>query len=326
MRRGVWIILASAVGLSAGATTGYGATQPFALAPSAPAQVAARGLDPSAPPESLIAPFFLAQVDEPPNVYPEIMPSGEEQGTNSGGVNVGLEVDWLTDYVYRGIDQNTSGHRPENALQFNANAKFDLGKLPHPFIGLFVNVFNSDPISRFEEVRPYFGLDWNLRPFDIVGGFESYIHPNRKNLDTQEVFASVTFDDSVLFHSARPVFSPYVYGAYDTDLYQGFYLEAGLKHDFVFEDFGFTLTPKGDVGYVINDRYFTGRVANARMYGWQHFDAGLIGSFSLNHFFNVNRRYGEWDVKGYLNYSAGIDKHLRADTLIWGGVGLEFKY
>ena len=158
--------------------------------------------------DSFIKPLTLAQVEEPPSVYPDIMPSGDGQGGNAGGVNVGLEVDWLTDYVYRGIDQNTQGHRPENALQFNANAKFDLGKLPHPFIGLFVNVFNSDPVSRFEEVRPYFGVDWNLCLFDIVAGFNSYIHPNRKNLDTQEVFASVTFDDSLLFRSAKPIFHP----------------------------------------------------------------------------------------------------------------------
>src|SRR5579863_3861029 len=99
-----------------------------------------------------IEPMWLDALDEPPSVYPEIMPSGDQQGMNSGGVNFGLDVDWLSDYVYRGVDQSTPGRRPESALQFNANAEFDLGKLPHPFIGLFVNVFNSDPISRFEEV------------------------------------------------------------------------------------------------------------------------------------------------------------------------------
>jgi hypothetical protein len=326
MRRGVWLVLAAAVELSAHGSKLHAASVPFDLGLSDSPQAVHIGLINPPRDPSVVTPFFLAQVDDPPNVYPEIMPSGEEQQMNSGGVSVGLEVDWLTDYVFRGIDQNTPGRRPENALQFDVNATFDLGKLPHPFIGLFVNVFNTDPISRFEEVRPYFGLDWNLRPFDMKVGFNAYIHPNRKSLDTQEVFSSVTLDDSMLFNTVKPVFSPYVYGAYDSDLYRGFYIEAGLQHDFEFEDIGLTLTPKGDVAYVVNDPFFEGLHANPRNYGLQHFDTGLTGTYSLNHLFNVNHRYGEWDVKGYLFYTAGIDKRVRSDTLIWGGVGLEFKY
>jgi hypothetical protein len=312
MRKAVWAIW-SACGLWAGGAAAQAA--PIAW-PAA--EAAATG-------PSLVPPVFLALVDEPQNVYPEIMPPRAEESMNSGGVNFGLNIDWVTDYVYRGVVQATVPHTDENALQFDANAKFNLGKLPHPFIGLFVNVFNDDPVSRFEEVRPYFGLEWTLKPLVVSGGFISYIHPNRKNLDTQEVFLSITLDDARVFHTARPIFSPYVYGAYDFDLYNGFYLEAGLKHDFVFEDIGLTLTPKGDIAYVVNQTNFV-VMPGGKDYGLQHYDLGMVGSLSLNHMFNVNRRYGEWSVKGYIYYTAGIDRHLRADTLIWGGIGLEFKY
>ncbi|HET6248563.1 MAG TPA: hypothetical protein VFE47_12750 [Tepidisphaeraceae bacterium] len=326
MRNGAWVICAAVVGFSAGALRAQSAAAPFSLEPAVPLQEPVFAAAPGAAADTFVSPLFMAQVEEPPSVYPEIMPAGDEIGTNTGGVNFGLDVDWLTDYVYRGVDQSTPGRRPENALQFDVNAEFDLGKLPHPFIGLFVNVFNSDPISRFEEVRPYLGLDWNLRPFKVVGGFNSYIHPNRKNLDTQEVFASVTFDDSLVFRSATPIFSPYVYGAYDISLYNGFYLEAGLKHDFVFEDWGLTLSPRGDIAYIFNDPYFEGTVARARDSGLQHFDVGLVGLYSLNHLLKINRRYGEFSVKGSLYYTARIDKEVNANTLIWGGVGLEFRY
>lgn len=278
-----------------------------------------------APTQSLVPPVYLALTDEPPSVYPEIMPQRGDEGLNAGGVNFSLTIDFVTDYVYRGVVQATAGQGTENALQFNAKAIFDLGKFPHPFIGLFVNVFNDDPISRFEEVRPYFGLEWPLKPLTLDVGFTSYIHPNRKNLDTQEVFASVTLDDSRIFRTIKPLFSPYVYGAYDFDLYNGFYIEAGIQHDFVFEDIGFTLTPKGDVGYSVQDKYFM-RTVDGRTYGLQHYDVGMIGAFSLNHMFNINRRYGEFSMKGYLYYTAGIDRHLIGDTLLWGGMGLEFKY
>lgn len=274
---------------------------------------------------SLLPPLWLALVDVPQSVYSEYTPARTAESTNSGGVNFGLDVDLLTDYVYRGVDQTTAGLRSENALQFTAEAKFNLGKLPHPFIGLFVNVFNNDPVSRFEEVRPYFGLEWNLKPITVVGGFNSYIHPNRKELDTQEVFASLTLDDSRIFRTPKPIFSPYIYSAYDFDLYNGFYIEAGAKHDFVFEDIGLTLTPKGDVAYVVDDSYYI-KNPSGKDYGLQHYDVGLEMRVSLNHLFNVDMRYGLWSVKGYMYYTARIDKDLKADTLIWGGLGLEFRY
>jgi hypothetical protein len=308
MHKRLWVIWTAAAGLCAG----------NAMAQTSPT--------PGRPePDSLVPSVFLALVDEPPNVYPEIMPQRNDEGMNAGGANFALDIDFLTDYVYRGVVQATQGQNTENALQFNAKAIFDLGKFPHPFIGLFVNVFNDDPISRFEEVRPYFGLEWPLKPITLDVGFTSYIHPNRKNLDTQEVYSSITLDDSRIFRTVKPLFSPYIYGAYDFDLYNGFYLEAGLKHDFVFEDIGFTLTPTGDVGYALENKYFA-RAVNGRNYGLQHYDVGMIGAFSLNHMFNVNRRFGEFSIKGYMYYTSGIDRHLKGDTLLWGGMGLEFRY
>jgi hypothetical protein len=328
MRIRVLAIWAAAAGLWAGHV--HAQTAPMAAAPPAPLSPARASPNDSASPDvqpdttpvtHSLAPYTrLSLVELPQSVYPET--SRPPDLLNSGGVNFGLDVDVLTDYIYRGVDQKTAGERSENALQFDAMAKFNLGKLPHPFIGLFVNVFNNDPVSRFEEVRPYFGLEWNLKPFTVVGGFNSYIHPNRKNLDTQEVFASVTLDDSLLFHTPQPVLSPYVYGAYDIDLYNGFYMEAGVKHDFVFESLGLTLTPRGDIAYVTDNPLYM----KTRSYGLQHYDVGLTAKVSINHLLNVDQRYGQWSVKGYMNYTGRIDDHLKADTLIWGGVGLEFRY
>ncbi|HWE04317.1 MAG TPA: hypothetical protein VG326_18065 [Tepidisphaeraceae bacterium] len=289
------------------------------------AQPKARGDAPAAISDSLVPPVWLALVDEPQDVYPEIMPQRTQENLNGGGVNFGLDVDWLSDYVYRGVDQNTPGRRPENSLQFTAQAKFDLGKLPHPIIGLFVNVYNSDPVSRFEEVRPFFGAEWTLKPITITAGYISYIYPNRRNVDTQEVFANIALDDSRLFRTAAPIFSPYIYGAYDVDLYKGFYIETGIRHDFVFEDFGFTFSPVGDIAYVANNAHYA-LVPTGRNWGLQHYDAGAIANLSLNHLFKMDHRHGEWSVNGYLYYTGRFDNHLRADNLIWGGVGLEFRY
>ncbi len=266
---------------------------------------------------------FLAD-DASGSFYPQLG-KGPDELVNRGGVHFDLDTLYLTNYIYRGIDQSTLGHSPENALQFDGKLSFDLGKLPHPFVGLFVNVFNQDPISRFEEVRPMLGMEWTLRPFIISGGFNSYLYPNRKQLDTQEVWASLKIDDSLLFRLARPILSPYVFAAYDTQLYQGYYFEAGIRHDFVFDELGFTLSPMANFAYVLNNPQYAlarGKIDS----GFQHYGAGLVGKYSLNTLFNFSRRYGEWSVNGYLYYTDGLANHIRADTRIWGGVGMSFSY
>jgi hypothetical protein len=269
-------------------------------------------------------PFGLLD-QEPDNVYLPPAPPTPDQLTNQGGVNFSLDISYLTRYVYRGVDQTTPPLHTEQPLQFDGKLEFNLGKLPHPFIGVFANVFNNDPISRFEEIRPYAGLEWTLRPIILSGGYNSYIFPDRKPKDTQEVWSKIVVDDSRFFHTERPVLSPYVYGAYDFDKFNGFYIEAGLKHDFIIGDTGLVLTTQGDAAYVIHDRYFLLAPGN-QVTGFQHYDIGLTATYSLNTALNLPRRYGEWQLKGYLFYTDGLSSHLRGDTRIWGGIGIGFRY
>jgi hypothetical protein len=285
-------------------------------------------------------------MDGTESVYDLEAPPTEEEGFNAGGVNFDLTVRYMTDYVFRGIDRsdgsggfNDEKGRPvvfdpdpdfkggsEDAgnLQFDGRFKFDLGRAPSPFFGLFANVYNDDPINRFQEIRPYLGLEWMVRPFIIGAGHTTYIFPERDDVNTAEVWASVTVDDSFLFNSEHPVLSPYIFGAYDYDLYNGYYVEAGLKHDILFEDLPFTLSVVADVAFVMNNPQFT--AANDEDTGFQHWDVGLIGRYNLNTLFNVSRRYGTFSLEGYLYYTDGIDDDLLADTQLWGGVGINFKY
>src|SRR5678815_1784747 len=71
------------------------------------------------------------------------------------------------------------------------------------------------------------------------------------------VWASVTFDDSRLWRTEKPVFAPYGYIAYDYDLYDGLYIEVGVRHQFDLEDIGVTLTAVADVAYVQDNALFT---------------------------------------------------------------------
>jgi hypothetical protein len=70
-----------------------------------------------------------------------------------------LTVSYLTDYVFRGIDfSDFGGHEDTANLQIQGQLTFDLGSI-QPFIGVFANVCNDDPISDFQEIRPFVGAE-----------------------------------------------------------------------------------------------------------------------------------------------------------------------
>jgi hypothetical protein len=276
-------------------------------------------------PAQVRQPFEL-DYEEPDNVYAPPQAPTPDQGINQGGVHFALDISYFSTYMYRGVDQSTPPMTNEHALQFDGRLDFDLGKLPHPFIGVFSNIFNHDPVSRFEEVRPYGGLSWTIRPITIAGGYNAYIYPNRQGKDTQEAWMSITVDDSRFWHTEGPVFQPYVYGAYDFVKYHGFYLEGGIRHDFVMGNSGVVISAIGDFAYVSHDPYFMGSGPDADSTGFQHYDGGMELRYDLGTLFNLPRRYGTWELKGYLIYTGSVQSTLRADNRLWGGVAIGFSY
>jgi len=282
-------------------------------------------LDP-APQVSDVPLLAMANGDDE-SIYPQLNAPQETPALNAGSVNFYIEADYLTQFVYRGVDHSRVGGRGTSAnLAIQAQMTFDLGKLPHPFVGVFTNIFDSDPVSRFQEIRPYIGALLPLRPFTFEGGLNSYIYPERENFDTAEVYGKISFDDSLLLNTERPVLTPYIYAAYDYQRNSGWYMEAGISHDFIFEDWGLVFTPKADVAYILGYQQQFIFVNKRHDSGWQHYDVGLTASYSLNTLFNFPKQYGEFDMKGYLVYTGAIQKNITADNVLWGGVGIEFKY
>ncbi len=285
----------------------------------------AQAVDPMGGSSRFAAPVLLTLQQPPESIYAPPAPPREDEGVNEGGVHLDLGVRYMTDYVYRGIDfSEVAGHEDSPNYQADAKLSFDLGKLPHPYLGLFVNYYDADPVSHFQEFRPNFGFDWLIKPLTISAGYNSYIYPDRDAVSTSEVFVKIALDDSFLFKSRKPLLTPYIYGAYDVDLYNGWYFEAGVKHDFEVEDTGLMLTLIADASYVLQDSQFL--LTGTNDTGFQHYDIGAIGTYSLNTLLNVSKHYGQLDLKGYLFYTDNIADHLRADNQLWGGVGVEFKY
>jgi hypothetical protein len=190
---------------------------------------------------------------------------------------------------------------------------------------VFVNTFDADPESRFQEIRPFLGFELTLRPIIFTTGHNSYIYPDRDQINTTEVFAKITIDDSYFLRTDEPILSPYVYAAYDYDLYDGVYLEAGVEHEFIIEGTGIVLTAQAAFAFVDGHELYVEEGAENDS-GLHHYQLGLIGSYRLNPLLNIPNRYGNWTLKGYLFYTDGLENDLQADTELWGGAGIGFSY
>ncbi len=276
----------------------------------------------------LVAPSLASAQAVPESVYPPPEPdmSSDTPRDLQTGFRFRLDATYLTDYVWRGIERFDAGrHEDEGNEQFNTKIGFDLGKLPHPYIGLFVNVAENDPISNFEEVRPEIGFDWPVRPLTISAGYTSYIFPDRSDSDTNEVFLRLALDDSSLFHAERPVFHPYILAAYDFDLYQGLYLEAGIDHTLPIENTGLVFIANAHAAYVNGHDLFAFNPEKTNS-GFQHWQIGVTAKYTLNTLLNIPDRFGQISLNGYINYTDSIDDDLLAADQLWGGAGITLEF
>lgn len=266
-------------------------------------------------------------------VYTLLQAPTAAEGTNLGGVHLDLNVSYLNHYVYRGVDHSIGAQSSilktkASTLNLQADAKleFDFGKLPHPFVGLFSDVYDADPVSRYQEIRPYYGLGWTIKPFILEGGGITYLYPDRENLNTAETYGKITLDDTFIFNTDKPILSPYVEAAYDYDKNNGWYFETGITHDLDLEDLGLKLTFQADMAYILGFQEQFVFINSMHDTGFQHFDVGMKAAYSLNRLLNFSNRFGELDVLGYLFYTGRLDSDLTANNVLWGGAGIGFKY
>lgn len=269
-------------------------------------------------------PAFAQPVPE--TVYPPPEPLvSDDPREQQTGFRFDLDVRYLTDYVWRGIERFDSVHHEDAAnTQIEPRITLDLGKLPHPYVSVFFNTAADDEVSNLQEVRPEIGFDWNIRPLTVSAGYTSYIFPDRQGIDTGEVFLRLQFDDSLLFHTERPLFNPYAFGAFDFDVYDGLYVEVGIEHEFPVEGTGLTFIVNGHVAYVNGFELFSANGLDDS--GFQHYQVGLTARYRLNELLNLPDRFGKLSLLGYINYTDGIEDELTATNQIWGGVGVSLSF
>jgi hypothetical protein len=335
----LWIILiALAVPLAASARGQQADDVPmpgplpdtFVLPGSAPAAddaAPATSTKSEADDDVILATIFSDQADPFASTAAQPAPQWGDQQVNNGGTHFSLGFAYADKYIYRGVNHDAvATHGNSLNLLIDGRLEFDLGKYPHPFVELFTNIYDADPVSRFQEVRPIVGADWDVKPFDFQVSNVDYIFPDRESFNYPEIDLKATLDDYLLLNTDKPFLSPYILGAFEYQKYEGWYLEFGVKHDFEFEDIGLTVTPELNAAWISGLKQQFVFINTFRDTGWQHLELGLTITYSLNHLLDVSKKYGEFDVEGYGFYDDRLSQYITSSNAFWGGIGLNFKY
>ena len=248
------------------------------------------------------------------------------QGESAAKLTLQFDATYLSDYVYRGVDYTKVSSRQGVDVALGMQLSLDPGPgLPKPFVSLETNGFDADPESHWQFVRPTAGVQWTWKSVTLTGGLTSSIYPNRDDFNTSEVFTQAQLDDSKLWGTPQPLLNPSLLAAYDYDLNNGWYVQAGISHDFSLGQTGLTLTPVARIGYTAGwQQEFVFQVPSGT--GWQHYDLGIEARYALNSLMNLPKRYGQWSLKGSLFHTERLAESTVGSTITWAGLGIAAEY
>lgn len=157
---------------------------------------------------------------------------------------------------------------------------------------------------------------WTAHTFPQFRGDQAY---------TNEWYVSLSFDDSKLFKTDRPILNPYVTWYQDTDDYKGGWVETGISHTFSLREAGLDKTP------ILKDLAVTPSFLVA-------FDEGQLGGYGraaevqyglqlcydLSAALKMPAKYGQLYLTGFLFYRDGFIEQV-VDRL-YGGVGIGYQW
>lgn len=244
-----------------------------------------------------------------------------------------LTLGYASSYVYRGVDHSaTIGTTPDaidegggSNFQFAGRVTLDTGGPWRPFVELFSNYWDTDPVSSWQELRPTLGLEWKSKAVSVSGGATSYVYPDREDDNTSEAFLRASVNDGDLLGRELPILNPYGLIAYELDADGGWYGELGISHAWAIAGLGLTVTPVARIAYTYRlDEAFifdTDRSGS----GWQHADLGLQLSYRLNTLLNLPERDGKWALGAFVFRTSHLADATLGDSLTWGGVNVTWQ-
>ncbi|MEM8874465.1 MAG: hypothetical protein AAGD32_09415 [Planctomycetota bacterium] len=244
-----------------------------------------------------------------------------EQSTPTLDIEFELFAGWASDYVFRGIELlEPTGQEDSSVYPMRARVELMPGEPVSVFAELFAVAGESDPFDGFGTYQPSVGV--TLSPDDglrLTLGHTTFLYPT-VDLDTNEIFATAEVDllrsgDGAAFTTV------FALGTYDYDRFDGVYGEVGLTTRLPGLD---SDVLRFEAAIAVIDSY--DELFGGDGSGLQHYRVGLVSEIELNELLNVSRQRGRVFLDSELFYTDGIEGGLRAETQLWGGVGLRISY
>jgi hypothetical protein len=249
-----------------------------------------------------------------------------------------IDYTLVTDYVWRG--QNLSEYAGEGREDLNhqmtAGVAYDTGSFGTFAASVWFEWFaGQDALTpgsgcSLQEIDYTISWSYDIEPIatTVEVGWIGYHFPRASGdaAFTNELYVSLSLDDSKLFGTEEPVVSPYVAYYHDVDDVGGGWLEWGISHAFAADDLGMgdipvlkhlTLTPSFAMGIDHGQLSSDTRIA--------HLQYGVEIAFDLGTALGMPPEYGMLTLTGFLRFSDAVFEAALNDEF-WGGMTIGYSW
>ncbi|NIA07634.1 MAG: hypothetical protein GWP14_08390 [Actinobacteria bacterium] len=265
------------------------------------------------------------------------------QWEKSTPISFSLDYTIVSDYIFRGANFSEYAGEGREKLnhQLGVGLEFDtsqvganLGTFGVSFWGEWYADQESalTPGSQGSLQEVDYTIYWSYEIAElsttIETGWIGYTFPQAGHdaYYTNELYVSLSFDDSTLFGTEEAVLNPYVAYYLDVDDVDGAWLELGISHDFGLADLGMdntpvlkdiTITPSLVMGIDNGQMGKSMRAANLQY--------GLDIGYDLSSALNIPQEYGSISLTAFVYFSDAIHDAFLNDEL-WGGLTLSYAW
>ena len=255
----------------------------------------------------------------------------------------GIDYTLVSDYIFRGINfsEYAGEGREKPNHQLSVGGEVDLGEYGAVGGSVWFEWFagqeslTPNDSSNLQEVdySAYWAYDFEQIYTSVELGWIYYSFPRLSgDADaTQEWYVSLSFDDSFLFGTEESVLNPFFTLYHDFDDFGGYWMEAGVSHDFAMADMGMedvmilkdvTVTPSLTLG--IDHRWVDEALASGSpSTRLANLTYGMDVFYDLGSALEMPEQYGSIGINGFLYYSQAFRDDVLNDEF-YGGVTLSY--
>ena len=277
----------------------------------------------------------------------EWLPAIEQE--KSSPLSVSLDYTIVSDYIWRGINLSEYPGEGQEKLNHQLGVAFaidtaklgaNIGTFGFSFWGEWyadqVSALNT-PLGTGDSLQEVdYTINWSYEIAELFTtvelGWIAYTFPQASGDAhyTHEWYASLGFDDSVIFGTEQSVLNPSVAYYWDMDYLDGGWLELGISHGFGPADLGtdntpvlqdITVTPSLVVGVDDGQMGKSMRLANVQY--------GIELGYDINSALNIPTEHGSIALTAFVKFSDAIHDNgtvVNLNDEFWGGMNLSYAW